>query len=83
MSDKPCVLAFKRESWRDVVSTLRLIADEIERGDVPLPEVCAIVSMDGLGEMQVFGLGEKADDLKLIGLLRLGEQRIVDNLMSE
>lgn len=83
MSDKPCVLAFRREGWRDVTATLRRIADRIDSGDLPIPTTCSLVMLSDGGALEVFGLGEKADDLQLIGLLRIGEQRIVDNLLSE
>lgn len=83
MSEKPCVLAFRREGWRDVSATLRRIADRIDSGDLPSPATCALVMIADGGALEVFGLGEKADDLQLIGLLRLGEQRIVNNMIPE
>lgn len=78
MSDKPKVVEFKREDWRDAVKTLRSIADRMESGDLPRCEVGVFV-MTGEGGIETFGMGSKGEDLALLGLLRCAEQVIIEN----
>lgn len=76
------VVEFKREGWRDAAKTLRLIADEIDSGVLEACSVGALVMMDRLGEVKIFGLGPLAEDLQVIAILRLGEQLIIDTILN-
>lgn len=75
------VLEFKREGWRDVVGCLREIANQIESGQLDKPEVCCVVTMGADGYVDTFGAGEKAEGIQVLGLLRLGEQSVIDSIM--
>jgi hypothetical protein len=76
------VVEFAREGWRDPVKTLRKIADQLEAGELPPCDV-GVVSMIGSGgQVGVFGFGPKGDDLQCIAAMRLGEQRLIDTMLS-
>jgi len=76
------IRVFKREPWRDAAATLRRIADGIESGEYPKPEVCLVVMHSKADGVEVFGLGERCEGLPLLGALRLGEQRIIKSMMG-
>lgn len=71
------VVQLKRENWRDAARTLRLIADQLDSGELPECEV-GVLSMIGSGRTNVFGFGRKADDLQCIAAMRLAERKLID-----
>lgn len=81
MTDKPKVLEFKREGWRDAIKTLRTIADQMESGEVPRCDVGILVTMGPDGEIDTYGMGGKGEDLALLGLLRCAEQVIIESTL--
>lgn len=76
------VVSFEREGWRDAVSVLRKIADQLESGELPACKVGALVMMGEGGQVEAFGFGPAADDLQTLALFRLGEQRLVDVMLD-
>eukprot|EP01133_Synstelium_polycarpum_P006205 gene6205-7188_t len=76
------VLEFKREDWRDAAKTLRKIADDLDAGEHPECTVGALTLIGAKGEVTVFGLGPKCDDLQCLGAMRLGEQKLMDVLLD-
>ncbi|MFJ2676808.1 hypothetical protein [Pseudomonas sivasensis] len=76
------VLEFKREDWRDAAKTLRKIADDLDAGEHPECTVGALTLIGAKGEVTVFGLGPKCDDLQCLGAMRLGEQKLIDVLLE-
>jgi len=57
------VLEFRREDWRDAAKTLRKIADDLDAAEHPECTVGALTLIGAKGEVTVFGLGPKCDDL--------------------
>ncbi|WP_313087148.1 hypothetical protein [Stutzerimonas nitrititolerans] len=78
----PKVLEFKREDWREIPATLRLIADELDSGELPPCSVGTLALLAQGGEVMTFGFGQKGDDLQCLALLRLGEQKLVDAMLA-
>lgn len=76
------VLEFQREGWRDAAKTLRKVADQLEAGDLPACEVGVLAMVGNNGQGEVFGFGQRGDDLQCIGAMRLAEQRLIDTLLS-
>lgn len=76
------VLEFKREGWRDAVSTLRKIADDLESGEREACSVGVIGMRTERGQIDVFGFGPMADDMQSLALFRLGEQKLIDVLLD-
>lgn len=71
------LVELKREDWRDAAKTLRKIAEDLDAGVHPECTVGALTLMGLKGEVTVFGLGPKCDDLQCLGALRLGEQNVL------
>lgn len=76
------VVEFKREDWRDAAKTLRKIADDLDAGVHPDCSVGALALIGTKGEVTVFGLGPKCDDLQCLGAMRMGEQKLIDVLLD-
>lgn len=77
MTDGPKVIQLRREGWREAVQALKAIVDQVESGELPPIDVGVLVTMSQDGEVEVFGIGPKAEALQVVGLLRYGEHRIV------
>lgn len=73
----PKVVQLKREGWREAVQALKAIVEQLESGELPPIDVGALVTMSQDGQVEVFGIGPKAEALQVVGLLRYGEHRIV------
>lgn len=76
------VIDFMREDWRDAAKTLRKIADDLEAGEHPVCSVGVLTMIGPRGEVTVFGIGPKCDDLQCLGAIRLGEQKVIDAVLS-
>lgn len=76
------VVELQRESWRDAAKTLRKIADDLDAGEHPECSVGTLTMIGPNGEVTVFGLGPKCDDLQCLGAMRLGEQKLIDVLLD-
>ncbi|TFW42270.1 hypothetical protein E4T65_17225 [Pseudomonas fluorescens] len=76
------IVELKREGWRDAAKTLRKIADDLDAGEHPECTVGAVTLIGANGEVTVFGLGPKCDDLQCLGAMRLGEQKLIDVLLD-
>jgi len=74
------VVEFKREGWRDVVSVLRKIADQLESGELEPCAIDVLALRSSSGTVEAFAFGPAADDLQALALFRLGEQKLVDVL---
>lgn len=82
MIDKPTVVEFKCEGWREAVNALRAIADRIEAGDLPRCEVGVFMMKDEDGGFTTCGMGTKGEDLALLGLVRCAEQILVRSALQ-
>lgn len=76
------VVTFEREGWRDAAKTLRKIADDLDAGVHPECTVGALTLIGPKGQVTVFGLGPKCDDLQCLGAMRLGEQKVIGVLLD-
>lgn len=76
------VVQFSREGWREAIATLRTIADQMESGDLSPCKVGTLVMLTEGGEVEVFGFGPAADDLQILGLFRVGEQKLIEALLD-
>ncbi|KMN20288.1 hypothetical protein [Pseudomonas weihenstephanensis] len=76
------IVEFKREGWRNAAKTLRKIADDLDAGEHPECTVGALTLIGAKGEVTVFGLGSKCDDLQCLGAMRLDEQKLIDVLLE-
>jgi len=76
------IVELKREGWRDAAKTMRKIADDLDAGEHPECTVGALTMIGAKGEVTVFGLGPKCDDLQCLGAMRLGEQQLIDVLLE-
>ena len=76
------IVQLKREGWRDAAATLREIAGQLESGELSPCSVGVLAMMDESGQVDIFGFGHKGDDLQCLALFRLGEQRLIDGLLS-
>jgi len=76
------IVEFRREDWRDAAKTLRKIAENLDAGVHPECTVGALTLIGPKGEVTVFGLGPKCDDLQCLGAMRLGEQKLIDVLLD-
>lgn len=61
------IVELKREGWRDAAKTLRKIADDLDAGEHPECAVGALTLIAPKGQVTVFGLGPKCDDLQCLG----------------
>ncbi|UVK96466.1 hypothetical protein [Pseudomonas sp. B21-048] len=77
------IVEFKREGWRDAVSTLRKIADDLESGERGTCSVGVIGMRTESGRIDVFGFGPKADDMQSLALFRLGEQKLIEIILED
>lgn len=76
------VLNFEREGWRDAVTTLRKIADDLESGELEPCSTGVLAMRSGSGRVAAFGFGPMADDMQSLALFRLGEQKLIDVLLD-
>lgn len=77
------LLEFKREDWRDAARTLRKIADDLELGEREACSVGVIGMRTESGRIDVFGFGPMADDMQLLALFRLGEQKLIEIILED
>lgn len=77
------VVPLRREGWRDAAATLREIASQLESGELPPCSIGALAMMDEGGRVDIFGFGQKGDDLQCLALFRLGEQQLIESLLAE
>ncbi|WP_223514256.1 hypothetical protein [Pseudomonas sp. GL-R-26] len=77
------VLNFQREGWRDAVSTLRKIANDLEAGEREACSVGVISMRSESGRIDVFGFGPMADDMQSLSLFRLGEQKLIEIILED
>ena len=69
------VVQIRGSNYRQVVPTLRNIADEIERGDYGDVESCGVVISGS--KLSVFGMGENSDVNTIAVLLHAGFDYLV------
>ncbi|WP_312537693.1 hypothetical protein [Stutzerimonas nitrititolerans] len=82
MAERPKVVEFKREDWRETADTLRRIADELDSGDLPPCSLATLTLMSDTGDISIFGIGPRSDELQCLAVFRLGEQKMVDVLLA-
>lgn len=78
----PKVVPFEREGWRDGVEALKQIVADLESGELAPVSIGVLVLMDRDGAAETFAFGPRADDMAAIGLLRIGEQVIIDSYLD-
>ncbi|WGK60525.1 hypothetical protein QAO71_10510 [Halopseudomonas sp. SMJS2] len=78
----PKVVPFDREGWRDALAALKGVVADIESGELAPVNAGVLVLMDRDGGTETFAFGPRADDITALGLLRIGEQVIIDSRMD-
>tara|TARA_R110001606_G_scaffold30344_1_gene93795 strand:- start:38234 stop:38491 length:258 start_codon:yes stop_codon:yes gene_type:complete len=73
------VVQLKQEGYKDPIAAMRHILEQMEAGEYEPCDVGVLVMMGRNGAVETFGFGPKSDDLQALGLLRLGEQVIIDS----
>lgn len=76
------VVRIQREGWRDPIATLRLIADQLESGEIEACSIGALVMIYEAGGVGLFGFGPKAEDLKTLAAFRIGEQLMLETILE-
>lgn len=56
--------------------------DDYDTGEHPERSVGALTLIRPMGEVTMFGLGAKCDDLQCLGAMRLGEQELINGLLD-
>lgn len=77
------VLEFQREGWRNAAKALRKIADDLEAGKIEPCSVGILAMRSEKGGVETYGFGPKADGMQSLALFRLGEQKLIDVLLSD
>ncbi|HCA25328.1 MAG TPA: hypothetical protein DEP32_14285 [Pseudomonas sp.] len=72
------VVQLKPEGYSDPIKALKSAIEMMESGEIEPCETGALVLMGKNGAIETYGFGPKSDDLQVLGLLRLGEQVIID-----
>ena len=78
----PKVVELRQEGWRDGVTALKQIIADLESGELEPIHAGVLVLMDREGGTETFAFGPRADDITALGLLRIGEQVIIDSRMD-
>lgn len=73
------VVQFKQDGYKDPIFALRHILGQLESGELEPCDIGVLVMMGREGAVESFGFGPKSDDLQTLGLLRLGEQLVIDS----
>jgi hypothetical protein len=76
------VVSLPREGWREPVGTLRLIADQMESGEIEACSIGAMVMIYESGGVGLFDFGPKAEDLQTLAAFRIGEQLMLDTILD-
>lgn len=75
------VVQLKRDDTQDYIQALKAIVSALESGEQPAVETGILVLMSADGMIDTFGFGPRSDELQIIGLMRLGEQVIIESAM--
>lgn len=76
------VVELQRESWRGASKTLRQIAAQLDSGELPVCSIGVLAMRSSEGQVEIFGFGPVADDLQVLALFRLAEQRLINVLLE-
>ena len=76
------VVSLPRDGWRDPVATLRLIADQMESGEIEACSIGALAMIYESGAFGVFGFGPKGEDLQTLAAFRIGEQIMLEAILD-
>ena len=68
---------------QDPVKALRAIADDIEAGDVPAPDVLAITAYTAGEKSTLWGVGRLASSMMVLSTLDLGRVIAIDAINTE
>lgn len=79
----PKVVPFDREGWRDGIDALKQIVADLESGELDPIHAGVLVLMDKNDGVATFAFGPRADEVTSLGLLRVGEQIIVDSALGD
>ena len=72
------VVQFQQEGQKDPATALRYILDQLESGEIEPCDIGVLVMMGRDGAVDTLCFGPKSGDLQALGLLRLGEQIVID-----
>lgn len=75
------VVQLKRDNTQDYIQALKAIVAALENGEQPAVETGILVLMSADVLIDTFGFGPRSDDLQVLGLMRLGEQVIIESAM--
>lgn len=79
----PKAVPFDREGWRDAVASLKQIVADLESGELAPVDMGVLVLRGKDGATETFAFGGRADEMSALGLLRVGEQIIVDSCLGD
>jgi len=76
------VVPLKQEGYKDPIAALKQIIADLESGDMEPLAMAVLVTMSDSQAVDSFAFGRKADDVvTALGLLRVGEQVILDSMI--
>lgn len=75
------VVQLRRDNTQDYIQALKAIVTALENGEQPAVETGILVLMSADGLIDTFGFSPRSDDLQVLGLMRLGEQVIIESAM--
>lgn len=74
------VVQFKQEGYKDAISALKKVVEQLESGELAAVETGAMALIGCDGSVEIFGFGPKSDELQVLGLFRLGEAQWLDTV---
>lgn len=72
------VVQFQQEGYKDAISALKNVVAQLESGELEPCETGVLVLMSKNSDVATFGFGPRSEELHVLGLLRLGEQVIIE-----
>lgn len=77
------VVDFQKEHYRNAAKALRKIAEDIESGEEPDVQTCALVILNSDNQPSIYGFGPRSDELSSLAAFKLGEQALIDVILGE
>lgn len=75
------VVSLQQEGYKDAVVALKEIIREIESGEIGPVEIGFLMVKTATGDIDSFGFGPRSDSLQVLGLIRCGEQIVIESLI--
>lgn len=81
MSTDINVVPFKKHVHADAVVALKEVIGMLESGEIESTDVGVLVLMGAKGELNTFDFGPRNEALRVLGLLKLGEQVVIESAL--